>query len=141
VGRHSRPQLQRAVRLSSTLAVTTAAATTLAFALLGATIVDALTNVSEVREVARRFLPYAVLHPIVGVWCFQLDGIFIGATRTSDMRNAMIVSFGAYLGVWWLLWPSLQNHGLWIAFLLFFVVRGVTLGVRYPALLRSVGEA
>jgi MATE family multidrug resistance protein len=141
VGRKSRPQLRHAVRLSSTLAVATAAATTLAFALLGAAIIDALTNVAEVREFARRFLPYAVLHPVVGVWCFQLDGIFIGATRTADMRNAMIVSFCIYLGIWWLLWGPLQNHGLWIAFLVFFVVRGVTLAVRYPALLRSVGDA
>jgi len=141
VGRDSRPQLQRAVRLSSTLAITTAAATTVAFALLGTTIVDALTNVSAVRQAAQRFLPYAVLHPIVGVWCFQLDGIFIGATRTADMRNAMIVSFAAYLAVWWLLWAALENHGLWIAFLLFFVARGVTLGVRYPALLRSIEDA
>jgi MATE family multidrug resistance protein len=141
VGRESRERLRRAVRLSSNLAVATATATTLAFALLGTTIVDALTNVSEVREVARRFLPYAVLHPIVGVWCFQLDGIFIGATKTADMRNAMIVSFAVYLGAWWLLWPPLENHGLWIAFLVFFVTRGVTLGVRYPALLRSVNEA
>ena len=93
------------------------------------------------REVARQFLPYAVLHPVIGVWCFQLDGIFIGATRTTDMRNAMIVSFGVYLGVWWLLWGPLQNHGLWIAFLVFFMVRGVTLAVRYPSLLRSVEDA
>jgi MATE family multidrug resistance protein len=141
VGRESRPQLRLAVRLSSVLAVATAAATTAAFALLGTSIIDALTNVGEVREVARRFLPYAVLHPVVGVWCFQLDGIFIGATRTADMRNAMIVSFCIYLGIWWLLWGPLQNHGLWIAFLVFFVARGVTLAVRYPALLRSVGEA
>ena len=70
-----------------------------------------------------------------------LDGIFIGATRTADMRNAMIVSFCIYLGAWWLLWGPLENHGLWIAFLLFFMARGVTLGVRYPALLRSVTEA
>ena len=140
VGGESRERLRRAVRLSSNLAVATATATTLAFAVLGSAIVDALTNVAEVREVARRFLPYAALHPIVGVWCFQLDGIFIGATRTADMRNAMIVSFGVYLGVWWLLWGSLQNHGLWIAFLVFFMVRGVTLAVRYPSLLRSVGN-
>jgi MATE family multidrug resistance protein len=141
IGRNSRTQLQRAVRLSSVLAVATGALTTLAFAVLGTTIIDALTNVAEVRQVARRFLPYAVLHPIVGVWCFQLDGIFIGATKTADMRNAMIVSFAVYLVAWWLLWPPLENHGLWIAFLVFFVTRGVTLGMRYPALLRSVNEA
>ena len=109
--------------------------------MLGTTIIDALTNVATVREVARRFLPYAAVHPIVGVWCFQLDGIFIGATRTADMRNAMIVSFAVYLGTWWVLWPPLENQGLWISFLLFFVARGVTLAVRYPALLGSVDEA
>jgi MATE family multidrug resistance protein len=140
VGARSRERLDHAVRLSSTIAVTTAAATTLLFALFGSAIVTALTNVVEVREVARRFLPYAALHPVVGVWCFQLDGIFIGATRTADMRNAMIASFIIYLGVWWLLWTPLGNHGLWIAFLLFFVARGVTLAVRYPALLRSVTD-
>lgn len=141
VGRTSRPQLRHAVRLSSNLAVAMAAATTIAFAVLGTTVVDALTNVSDVREAAHRFLPYAVLHPIIAVWCFQLDGIFIGATRTADMRNAMIASFGVYLVCWWLLWGPLENHGLWIAFLLFFVARGVTLAIRYPALVRSVGNA
>jgi MATE family multidrug resistance protein len=72
------------------------------------------------------------------VWCFQLDGIFIGATRSADMRNTMIVSFAVYLGVWWLLWPQLGNHGLWIAFILFFVARGATLATRYPSLLKAV---
>jgi MATE family multidrug resistance protein len=140
VGGRSRAGLRAAVRLSSHLAMATAATTALAFAVGGPWIIDGLTGVAEVREAARRFLPYAVLHPLVGWWCFQLDGVFIGATRTADMRNAMIISFLAYLGLWRLLWTPLGNHGLWISFILFFIIRGVTLAVRYGALLRSIDD-
>ncbi len=120
------------------LAVGTAAAMSLGFAVFGPLIIDGLTNVPAVRATARVFLWYAALHPLLGVWCFQLDGIFIGATRTRDMRNAMVLSFLLYLGAWWLAFGPLGNHGLWLAFLVFFVVRGVTLGARYPALVEAV---
>jgi MATE family multidrug resistance protein len=138
VGKASRTRLTRAVRLSTILAAATAVLTAVLFAVAGPRLIDALTNVSEVRWLAREFLPYVVFHPLVGVWCFQLDGIFIGATRSADMRNAMIVSFLLYIVTWRLLWPSLGNHGLWSAFILFFVARGVTLAARYPTLLRTV---
>jgi MATE family multidrug resistance protein len=140
VGRRDRSAVVRAVRLSSVLAAATAASTALFFAVVGPPIIDALTSVVEVRDAAYRFLPYVVLHPLVGVWCFQLDGIFVGAIRSADMRNTMIVSFAVYIGVWWLLWPQFENHGLWIAFILFFVARGVTLAARYPALLKAVAS-
>ncbi len=137
-GSGSRGAVTRAVRLSTVLAVGTAAAMSLGFAVLGPFIIDGLTNVPAVRATARVFLWYAALHPLLGVWCFQLDGIFIGATRTRDMRNAMVLSFLLYLGAWWLAWGPLGNHGLWLAFLVFFVARGVTLGARYPALVEAV---
>jgi MATE family multidrug resistance protein len=141
VGSRQRDRFARAVRVSSGWALATGAILSLLILIAGPWAIDLMSVNEEVRTTARIYLWWAAFTPILGAACFQLDGIFIGATRTSDMRNAMIVSFGAYLGVWWLLWPPLENHGLWIAFLLFFVVRGVTLGVRYPALLRSVGEA
>jgi MATE family multidrug resistance protein len=140
VGQASRARLTRAVRLSTGLAAGTAVLTAVFFAIAGPRVIDALTNVGDVRDLARSFLPYAVLHPLIGVWCFQLDGIFIGATRTKDMRNAAIVSIVLYLAIWYLLWDPLGNHGLWIAFILFFAVRGVTLAARYPALLRTVAD-
>jgi MATE family multidrug resistance protein len=73
---------------------------------------------------------------VVGVACFQLDGIFIGATRTVDMRNMMIVSLAVYLAVWWALTPLIGNHGLWASIHAFFVIRAITLASRYPALVR-----
>ena len=67
----------------------------------------------------------------------MLDGIFIGATRTGDMRNMMLVSFAVYVASVAVLLPLMGNHGLWAALLICFVARGVTLGLRYPALERA----
>ena len=69
----------------------------------------------------------------------MLDGIFIGATRTADMRNMMAISFVIYIASVLALMPVFGNHGLLMAFLISFVARGLTLGWRYPALKRSVG--
>src|SRR3546814_12538683 len=75
----------------------------------------------------------------LSVWSFLLDGIFIGATRTAPMRNAMILSLAVFLLAVWLLVPPLGNHGLWLSLLLFLAARVVTLGLHYPALEESVG--
>jgi MATE family multidrug resistance protein len=74
------------------------------------------------------------LSAILGVICFQLDGIFTGATRTRDMRNMMIVSIIVYLISWWAASRVFGNHGLWLALNIFFIVRAVTLGIKMPAL-------
>ena len=137
VGARLKTRLGQAVSLSTQWAGGAAVGLTLVLALAGPLFIDALTSVPEVREAARAFLPWAALNPVIAVWCFQLDGIFIGATRTADMRNMMIVSLAIYLAAWAVLTPLFGNHGLWAAFTLFFAVRGVTLGARYPALARA----
>jgi len=96
-----------------------------------------MTTNTAVREAAAAFLVWAALTPMIGVWCFQLDGIFIGATRTADMRNAMLLSTAIFLLAWWLLQPW-ENHGLWAALYVNYLARTVTLLWHYPALLRSV---
>ena len=75
--------------------------------------------------------------PVLAIACFQFDGIYIGVTRTVDMRNMMIVSTAIYLAAWWGLSGLYGNHGLWAALMVFFVIRGLTLGWRYPALVRA----
>jgi len=81
-----------------------------------------------------------VAAPLLGVWAFQLDGIFIGATRTDDMRRAMLLSLGVFLVAWWLLAP-LGNHGLWAAFHVHYLARIATLWRYYPGLIASVERA
>ena len=78
------------------------------------------------------------MQPLLGVWAFLFDGIFIGTTRSAALRNAMLVSIALYLAALWLLVPLLGNHGLWLAMSLFMVFRSVTLAACYPALERSI---
>ena len=86
------------------------------------------------QSAARIYLPYMVAAPVVGVAAWMFDGIFIGATRSADMRNMMIVSASAYFIAVIPLMAAFGNHGLWLGLLFSFIVRGVTLGWKYPRL-------
>ncbi len=138
VGAGSPARFRQAVALSSIWAAALAVIVALAFWGGGVLLIELMTTTPSVREAARDFLPWAVMTPLFGVACFQLDGIFIGATRTADMRNMMIVSLGIFLGAWALLTPAFGNHGLWASLMVFYIARAITLGARYPALERSV---
>jgi MATE family multidrug resistance protein len=136
-GAGDRTRLRRAVRMCSLWGLGTVAVMAAGFALAGPAIVDAMATAPEVRAEARRFLPWMVAAPLIGVAAWMLDGVFIGATRTRDMRNMMVVSFAAYLLALAAFVPPLGNHGLWAALMCSFAVRGLTLGLRYPALERA----
>jgi len=138
VGARNRAGLRRAAVMSSGWGVVCVGALSVGFALFGSQIIDLMTTSSEVRTEARIYLIYMILAPLAGVAAWMFDGIFIGATRTRDMRNMMLVSSLAYAAAIAVLLPSLGNHGLWISLLWLFVIRGVTLGLRYPALERAV---
>jgi len=138
VGRRDKAAFDRSVYLSSFWAVSLSLIAALSVWLGGNLFIDLLSTNLDVRLEARSYLLWAALTPLTGVACFQLDGIFTGATRTGDMRNMMILSFAAYLALWALLAPLYGNHGLWIALNAFFIIRGITLALRYPALVRNV---
>ena len=72
--------------------------------------------------------------PLIGIAAWMLDGIFIGATQTRALRNAMVLSVAIYAAALALLLPAFGNHGLWAALMILNASRGVTLGLRYPAL-------
>ncbi|WP_267137601.1 MATE family efflux transporter [Anianabacter salinae] len=134
LGARARDRLRRGAMLTSVWGLGTCAVLSLAFLLLGPQIIDIMTTAPEVRETAKLFLIYMVLVPILALPAWMLDGIFIGATRTADMRNMAAVSLVVYVAAVLVLVPAYGNHGLWIAFLVSFVVRGLTLALRYPAL-------
>lgn len=140
IGARALHRLRRAALVSSFWGVVLNIGLALAFALLGPWIIDLMATDPDVREAAREFLPWMVAVPILGLAAWMLDGIFIGATRTGDMRNMMAVSVAIYGVAALLLVPAFGNHGLWAALLVSFVARGVTLGLRYPALERSLAH-
>jgi MATE family multidrug resistance protein len=138
LGAKDRGRLRRSVMLTSFWGAMVIVILTTAFVVFGGWLIDVMTKAPEVQVAARVYLVWMILAPFLGGPSWMLDGIFIGATRTKDMRNMMLVSFGVYwLSVWLLLEPF-GNHGLWAALIIFFVARGVTLAVRYPALERAV---
>jgi MATE family multidrug resistance protein len=110
-----------------------------AYAVLGGAVIDLMTTAPKIRAEARVFLPCAVAAPLLGLAPFMLDGVFIGATRTTDLRNMMALSLALYALAVAVLVPAFGNHGLWVALLFSFVARGVTLWLRYPALERAMG--
>ena len=110
---------------------------TLVLLIGGGSMIDFTTEEASVREAARVYLPWAAMIPIIGIWCYQLDGIFIGATGTRQMRNMAIVSVAGYLAVWAVLTPAFANQGLWASILIFLALRAVTLGACLPALARE----
>jgi len=137
VGARRPNAFRQAVRLSAIWSIGGAALMAAAFALLGGTLIDTLTTAPEVRLAARAFLFWAALSPLFGVASFLLDGIFIGATRTRAMRNAMLVSVAGYALSLALLVPY-GNHGLWASMFILYILRAATLAVAYPRIPRSL---
>lgn len=140
VGARTLATFDAAVRSATHLAAMSAAFLAVAVFFLGPSAIDLLTDLESVRDTAAGYLPYAAAYVLVSFAAFQLDGIFIGATRTRDMRNASVLSFAFFLAASGLLVPEANNLGLWIAFVLYVAARGVSLVARYPALRRSVAE-
>ena len=106
------------------------------FLLFGPALIDIMTASVDVRRIARDYLPFVVFAPLVGVFAFAFDGIYIGATWARDMRNLMVLSLLIFLAAWFAL-RSFGNAGLWGALLAHYAARGGLEALRYPALLKK----
>lgn len=136
MGARAVAQLRRGASVTAVWAFGSALVLAAGFWIVGPFVIDVMAKDPAVQAAARLYLPHMVAAPLLGALAWMLDGIFIGATRTQDMRNMMILSFLGYCGLVLLLLPSFGNHGLWMAMNGFFILRGVSLAVRYPALER-----
>jgi MATE family multidrug resistance protein len=136
MGARAVAQLRRGASVAAVWAFGTAFALAAGFWIMGPFVIDVMAKDPAVQQAARLYLPHMVAAPLLGALAWMLDGVFIGATRTKDMRNMMVLSFLGYCGLVLLLLPSFGNHGLWMAMNGFFILRGVSLALRYPALER-----
>ena len=91
------------------------------------TLVAIVTTAEDVRLLPRAYLPWAAFTALSGVLAFQMDGVFIGATWSRDMRNMMLLSFLVFVAALLTLTPAFGNHGLWAALHVFLMVRGLSL--------------
>ena len=137
MGAKNPARLRRAALFTSGWGLALTSAFSVCVFFWGANAIDLMTTSEEVRASAKVYLPWMTVAPVIGLAAWMLDGIFIGATRTADMRNMMAISTAIYFAAVWQLTPEFGNHGLWAALLISFVARGITLGLRYPALERA----
>lgn len=128
------------LRRSTLLAGGTAAALALALWLGGSVIIRALTQIDSVIYAATQYLPYAAAYIALSFVAFQLDGVFVGATRSREMRNTAILSTSLLVGIGWVLTPLWGNVGLWLSFIAFVVIRAVSLGAFLPRLIRDAAS-
>src|SRR6202012_6133417 len=88
----------------------------------GAWIIERLTDQAAVRAAAQTYLPWAALSPVISVWGFLLDGVFIGATRTRELMVSMAISRAVWVAGSWARMPVQGNHGRWAAMMIFMVI-------------------
>jgi len=125
VGARDRDGLLLAVRRTLHWSLLFAAGFCAAYLLAGGAIVNLLSDIDVLRVAAREYLPWLIVSPIISVWAFLYDGVFVGATRSREM---MFVMAGSMLFVFLPIWfgfSEFGNHALWLAFTLFMASRGV----------------
>ena len=129
VGARSGRALRQSVTLTLRWSLYVAVGFCVLFGLTGGAIVRLLTDLPEVINVADTYLPWLIGMPLVAVWSYLYDGVFVGATRAREMRDIMLIStFAVFVPAWYLL-RDLENHGLWLALALFLASRGI--GMHY----------
>ncbi|MCD7108551.1 MATE family efflux transporter [Rhizobium sp. DKSPLA3] len=132
IGAAYRPAFERTLKMTALWSFGLATLTTLGFFLFGNALVDLLTTAPDVRAVAYGYTPWAALTAMTGALAFLMDGVFIGATWSRDMRNMMLAAFAIYVAALCALVPVFGNHGLWAALNLFLLCRGLLLWSRVP---------
>ena len=137
-GARDRRRFDRAVRLTTEYSALFAVVSAVVMMIAGPYAINLLSKDPAVVSSALTYLPYCALAPVVGFAAWQLDGIFIGTTRTAEMRNAAFAALAIYLAAHYLLEPRLGGQGLWIAFLIYYVARGVTQLIYYPRITRHL---
>ena len=136
IGKRDRNALKSAIYTAGTWSLGFALLFVSLYAFAGPWIIMQLSDIDAVRAAAEEYLIWSIFMPLVAVWSYLFDGIFIGATRAREMRNTMLTStLLVFLPAWWLLQPW-GNHGLWAALMLFMGARGVTMAWSFRLLIR-----
>ena len=140
IGKRDTHLLKNSVSSSVFLASVSAVVFSLFFWLLGVPIIELLVAEEAARQMAIAWLPWVIVAPLVGIWSFLLDGIFIGATETKSMRNSMLISLACFMVCAAALVPSYGNTGIWIAYFVLLVARALTLWLKWPLIIQATQQ-
>lgn len=131
VGQKNKDALRHSVALALRWSLFVAVGFSAFFWLFGTSLIAILTDLPDIRAATLRYLPWLILSPVIAVWSYLYDGVFVGATLAREMRDIMVISaFAVFLPAWFVL-QFLGNHGLWLSFMIFLASRGIGMHIFY----------
>lgn len=132
IGSKNKHQLRQGLILTGIWTFSLACFFSVSYLLFGSELINILTTIPDVVSLANDYLIWLIIMPVIAVWSFLFDGLFIGATRSVEMRDTMLFStFICYLPAWYF-FQDYNNHGLWLALLIFFAARGLSQAFFLP---------
>ena len=139
-GQRNRERLRNTVSVSLFWSLIVALLFSLVCLVGGDILISILTGIDSVQESAGSYLIWLIIAPLFCVWPYLYDGVYIGMTRTVEMRNCMIISMLVFFLVAYFTTAAFGNHGLWLGLMVFMVVRGLTLGILFRRIEVQVGQ-
>ena len=137
IGKRSKKLFLEVVKNSFQLSFISGLFISIIFLIFFKPIVNQLTNLHYLNYLAFNYFIWIVIIPPIASLCYQFDGIFIGASQTAEMRNGMIISVIIFIISSHFLVNNFGNHGLWLALLLFMIMRSITLNYFFNRILKN----
>ena len=137
IGRKNKNSFLEAVKNSILVSFFTAIIISCLFLIFFKDLIFIITDIEILRFIAFQHILWIIIIPPIACFCYQLDGIFIGASQTKEIRNAMIFSVLTYIGFSIFLTRHLDNHGIWFSLLLFMILRSLTLSFYFKNILKK----
>ena len=137
VGRKNKTSFLSVVKNSIQLSFFTALIISILYIIFFKEIINIITDIEILRFISYKHLIWIIIIPPIASFCYQLDGIFIGASQTKEIRNAMVISVTIFIGISIYLTKYFGNHGLWFSLLIFMALRALTLQFYFKKILRK----
>ena len=137
IGRKNKKSFLLAVKNSMQLSFFTALIVSIFYLIFFKQIINIITDIDILRFISYKYAIWIIVIPPIASFCYQLDGIFIGASQTKDMRNGMMVAVASFVVMSIYLTKYFGNHGLWLSLLLFTLFRSLTLNYFFNKILKK----
>jgi MATE family multidrug resistance protein len=136
IGKRSKKSFLEVVKNAFQLSFLTAIVISILYFVFFETIISQLTDLEYLRYISLSYIVWILIIPPIASFCYQFDGIFIGASQTTDMRNGTIVSVILFILSSEFLISIYGNHGLWLSLLFFMIMRSISLNYYFKNILR-----
>ncbi len=137
IGRRNKKSFLLVTKNSIQLSFFTALIISILYLIFFKQIINIITDIDILRFISYKHAIWIIIIPPAASFCYQLDGIFIGASQTKEMRNAMMVSVASFIVISIYLAKYFGNHGLWLSVLLFMLLRSLTLNYFFNKILKK----